>query len=694
MSIPCASSDAEQSALWDSPLILHTRVQLTETPDGRYIVADPDTSHYFACDAQTFSVLKQLQQGSTLRQLKAHSDDVDVPWAQVTRFLETLVQHRLFAGMQPQVQATAGWRRWRQPLAMKFALINPQPLLHALGGVSRVVLSKSSLFLLAGLTVLCLLMIPMQWEALSAHWESRFFTLSNGASAVLAYLLLKLLHELGHGLAMVRFGGSVKEAGIYFMVLMPLPYIDTSASYLFSRSQRVLVGCAGMLVEFSVALLAFLIWTVQPVGWGKDFLFNLLVTGTVSTLVFNLNPLMKFDGYYILSDMLGIHNLNTRARDQLLGKLQHIMLGVSRKVGQTADRYLWLYALLALPYRLMITLFIAWYLLDKFFVVGVLLACWALLSMCLMPGLRNARGVWRTAALQGKRLRLCVSAAGVLLTVYIVLAVVPLQLSSHHRGVGVPAPQNQLRAGIEGFIAEQSAVSGASLQQGDRILILHNADLMTEWTQAHAKLKEFQALLSQVLLQDPLAVAKWKEQIRLQEQRIGELQGAIERLTLAAPVAGVLSWSEEAVPGRFVARGDLLGHVVAPGWVRVKTVVREHEVDKIQTSLRAVQIKFSVVPDAEYPARLISVTPAVTSSLPSKLLGSMAGGDILVDERNADGLTALESVFVVEIEVQTFTPAMLPGTAVVRFQYESMPVLNYLWADIYNKALQKLDWLL
>ena len=135
-----------------------------------------------------------------------------------------------------------------------------------------------------------------QWSALSVHWEARFLDPGNLLSLWLLYPLVKGLHELGHGFATRHWGGEVHEMGVMLLVFTPVPYVDASASSAFpSRNQRMVVAAAGIMVELLLTGVALLLWSYSDPGLLRDLCFNVLVIGGVSTLLFNGNPLLRFD---------------------------------------------------------------------------------------------------------------------------------------------------------------------------------------------------------------------------------------------------------------------------------------------------------------------------------------------------------------------------------------------------------------
>lgn len=132
--------------------------------------------------------------------------------------------------------------------------------------------------------------------------------------AWLLYPLIKLVHETSHGLAVQRWGGAVREAGASLLVLMPVPYVNASAANAFRhRYQRALVSAAGVMSELALAALAMLAWQWLQPSLARDVALLVMVTGLMSTLLVNGNPLLRFDGYYLLCDALDLRNLASRS---------------------------------------------------------------------------------------------------------------------------------------------------------------------------------------------------------------------------------------------------------------------------------------------------------------------------------------------------------------------------------------------
>jgi putative peptide zinc metalloprotease protein len=140
------------------------------------------------------------------------------------------------------------------------------------------------------------------WSELTENVTDRLLATENLLLLSLVFPIVKVLHELGHGYATKVYGGAVHELGVLFLMGMPTPYVDASASSsLRSKYRRALVGAGGMIVECFVAALAFYGWLLMEPGAVRTFCFNVVAVAGISTIVFNGNPLMRYDGYYIYS---------------------------------------------------------------------------------------------------------------------------------------------------------------------------------------------------------------------------------------------------------------------------------------------------------------------------------------------------------------------------------------------------------
>ena len=205
------------------------------------------------------------------------------------------------------------------PMAIRIPLFDPDRWLERWMPWFR------PLFGVTGAVVWCVV-VGMAAFSAAAHWPELTQDLSDRVLApqnlVLLWLtfpVIKLFHEFGHACATKAWGGEVHEMGLMLLVLMPVPYVDASAATAFREThRRAIVGAAGMIVEVFIASLALFLWLEVEPGITRAVLYNIMLIAGVSTVMFNGNPLLRYDGYYILSDVTQIPNLRARAQQYLV----------------------------------------------------------------------------------------------------------------------------------------------------------------------------------------------------------------------------------------------------------------------------------------------------------------------------------------------------------------------------------------
>jgi len=191
-------------------------------------------------------------------------------------------------------------------------------------------------------------------------------------------VFIKALHELGHALTCRYYGGEVHVMGVMLLVFTPLPYMDATSSWSFrSRWQRAFVGAAGMITELFIAALAVFVWAVTGPGVIHSLAYNMMFVASLSTIIFNANPLLKFDGYYILSDLADLPNLYTRSRKQWAYLSEKYLYGVKNTIAvadsDTEATWLTLYGALSGVYRILVFAGIIMFVADKYLLLGILM---------------------------------------------------------------------------------------------------------------------------------------------------------------------------------------------------------------------------------------------------------------------------------------------------------------------------------
>ncbi|WP_235936022.1 M50 family metallopeptidase [Devosia aurantiaca] len=218
--------------------------------------------------------------------------------------------------------------RVRNPLALRLPLFDPDKFLTATMPFVRPLFTVWAFLGWLALVGTGIFLAVLHWAELTDAGSEQLFSLQNIVFIAAIYPLIKALHEAGHAYATKAFGGAVHEVGIMMLILIPAPYVDaTSATAFREKWKRVVVSGAGIMVEFSLAAVAMIFWVNAEPGFARAAAFNIMLIGGVSTLLFNGNPLLRFDAYYIMADLIEVPNLGARANKYFWYLVQRYFLG-------------------------------------------------------------------------------------------------------------------------------------------------------------------------------------------------------------------------------------------------------------------------------------------------------------------------------------------------------------------------------
>jgi putative peptide zinc metalloprotease protein len=562
------------------------------------------------------------------------------------------------------------------PLAWRLPLFDPTRWLARLRPLQRLVFTRTALGLwlaaVASLVVLALLNAPL----LAAHARS---ALASPHQAVLALVLMvpvKALHELAHGLAVRRRGGAVRSAGITLMMGMPLPWVDASAAAGFARRHdRILVGAAGMMSELALAAIALPAWLwlhARGDGWLADALFATLAITGVSTLLFNANPLQRFDGYFLLVDAFELPNLASRSRQWWLALLRRRLLQAAAgqeevlPVARGETPWLAAYAPLAWLYSLVLstaaTFWLAGLWLPLGLAGGALLAAQALRApVALARDLRRAALAQRSGARRWRRSMAwsALAAAAVLFA--------PWPQRTIVQGVVWPADAAQLRAGEDGFVESVAVADGEVVAAGDVVLRLANPALAAQVERQAARVASLEATAVDAQLADDapapgVGAGDARAELAAAQSELDRLQERVAGLVVRAQVAGRVALGPVAdLPGRFFHRGALVGQVQTSAPPTVRLAWRQADLDDLgpaAAAARRATVQLASSPGVRWPAVVARDGAGAVGRLPSAALSDHHGGPVATDPKDADDLRPLEPVVLVDVRL---APEAGPG---------------------------------
>lgn len=592
-------------------------------------------------------------------------------------------------------------KRWQtrllSPFAIQIPLVDPEAFLARVEPWLRPLLGPVGAVLWLAVVLPATVLAGMHFAELSDAALERAMEPQNLFLVWLVFPVLKSLHELGHAVATKTFGGEVHDMGIILLVLTPVPYVDASAaSALRQRRQRMLVGAAGMLVEVFCAALALYVWLAAEPGIVRTVAWNVVLVGSVSTLLFNANPLLRYDGYYIFADWLEVPNLRQRASDYVRFLVERHAFGLRQAAAPdaTGSERAWfvLYAAASFVYRTLVVFAILLLVLSKWFYAGVILGMVGAVAWAGKPVVQGARALFTGAKLRPVRRRaLLVSGAAVALAL-IVVAVMPFPLRTRTEGVVWIPEEAFVRAGEEGFVSRVVAAPGSFVAPGDLLIALEDPVVATERLVSEAQVREVEAERASRQWVDRTEAALLEEQLAFARDRRAHARRRAEGLEIRAHASGTFVLPRAAdLPGRFVKRGELLGHVIDLGRLTIRTIVSQDDAGLVQHRTRRVEVRLAEAVAERRGAQLVRVVPGASAELPSLALGAAGGGAVATDPRDTHGVRALQRSFQVDLELPAHERFVNVGEHVyVRFDHGSEPLFTQGWRRLRQLFLARL----
>lgn len=584
------------------------------------------------------------------------------------------------------------------PLSIRVPLIDPDRFLTRLvafapQGLGRWLLPLWLLLVGSGVFVAI-----THWNELAGDLTARVFTAENMLLLWLAFPVLKGIHELGHGLAIKAFGGSCREMGLMFLLFVPIPYVDASAATAFpDRRKRMIVGLAGMMIEMAVAAIAIWLWSSASPGVGKAALHQVVVLASVTTLMFNANPLLRFDGYYVLADWLEIPNLGTKANRHF----GHLLLCHVFRVGDrftplhlTPREAPWLlgYAIGSFVYRMFVAVLIVMTVASFFFFVGVLLALWAVWTMVLQPLFKQLRFLATDSVLDGRRQQAVAITTVFSAVVLLMLVVVPAPSWTNTEGVIWMPEQARVRSPHPCFAGAVVAVPGAPVAAGDALLRCSDESLDARRGQVLGRVQELEARLALASTEDRVQSGIVAAELAYFRDLLTDIDTRIGHMTVRAEHAGTFVMDAPSdFPGRYFERGEVLGYVLDPAAFSLLTVVPQGEVDLVRSRTTHVELRSVDRVRDLLPATIVREVPAATRDLPSLALSLQGGGRIGLDPSGGSNeVRALTPLFQFEIRFSgVHKPQTLGNRVYVRFVHLAEPLATQWYRSVRQVFLKR-----
>lgn len=675
-----------------------------------FLLQDETSGRYLRCDALAQAIIRQLNGELSLQEIlernnrtpafrELRSDDIIAVFSRLHAselLTNTLpISTALALERYSHLESQARRKRWSNPFAIKFPLLDPDRHLSRLIPIGQLIFSRIGLIFWLALLALGSINALNNREELKADIGAWQFSTSDALVLWLAYPLLKALHEFGHALAIKVFGGEVHETGISLLVLVPVPYVDASASLGFrSKYRRIVVSAAGIMIETALAAVAVSLWTVVENGIIRDTLLALAILGSMSTILYNANPLMRFDGYHVLEDLIEIPDLARRSVSYWKYLFQHYALTLdaikSPVTARGERRWFLIYGLSSPLYRLTVLLGIAYYLSSQFFIVGVILASWVVWNYLIKQLLNAICFLLASKEVDRQRPRAQLLLA-IMATTIAALLLLRVPLITRTEGIVWPANGGQLISPSNAFIVEVFTVNGESVFAGQPVMQLKSPALQTRFDVINAKLKEARLQQSIDVERSRARGAIAEEQVDVLEAERDDLASRLTALTLLSPVNGVFTQhNPHYLPGRFAHDGELLGYVRSRNDTPVvRAVVAQRDAGHLNKDLLGAEVMLSSRSASAISASLIRDYPSGTRQLPSRALDQSGGGSLTVQHNDGEGLISTEEFFQLDLKLDLHNDWSRLGERVyVRLNHGSQALWRIIWTRLQQLFLR------
>jgi putative peptide zinc metalloprotease protein len=507
-------------------------------------------------------------------------------------------------------------------------------------------------------------------------------------------ILIKVCHEFGHAFMCKKYDGEVHKMGIMLMLFTPIPFIDASSSWAFpSKWRRILVGSAGMIIELFIASIAVFVWANTGDGLIHSMAYNLIFIASVTTLLFNGNPLLRYDGYYILSDLLEIPNLTSRSIQQLryYGERYILRLKKLKPVANNLKEATWLtiYGITSFIYRIVVFTGIILFVANQFLILGIIMAIICIVSWGFAPLFRFINYLSTSPKLERNRIQAITNTVFAICSIFILLGAIPFPHYFHAPGVLKAKEFSQVSNDYPGFFSETFADSGTYVTAGQPLFRIRNETLNYDLRTAIAKLKEMEAVYLNALNEETENIAPIESQIEVIKDQIAYYKTRQNLLTVKAPHTGIWIAPElEKYEGMWSARGEPIGTIINTDSFYFSSIVSQNDVSRLfSDTIRSARIR--LVGESEYIISTNSqkMIPAEQSKLPSAALGFSGGGDISVS--SSDIMQTNEPFFEVRSDLISIPEVVETHgrTGRIRFSLKPKPILKQWWRS-FKQLLQ------
>jgi len=581
-------------------------------------------------------------------------------------------------------------------LFFRVPLFQPHRFLNATTPFLSFLFKKISWGIIAAIGLIGLFFAARQWDQFLATFMY-FFTPEGFVFYALTLTLIKTVHELGHAYTAHHFGARVPIIGLAFLVMFPVLYTDTTDAWrLTSRRERVLIDAGGMIAELGIAAIAIFLWSFLPDGPARSAAFFAATTSWVLSLMVNLNPCMRFDGYYLLADLFGLQNMQARGFELGRWKLRETLFGLGKtKPFTTSPRKefgLLTYAYLTWVYRLFLFIGIA-LLIHHIFpkAIGIVLFTAEIIFFIIMPIWRELKEWWtlRITIITSRRGRRTFAlSCGALIFFFL-----PWQTRISAPALLHPALHTEIFPVSPARIDRLHVTSGDSVTQGERLVSLTSDALTFEHAQSRERLKLLTAQINRrgSNLQERRWGATLDDRYRAEKIKLQAIEDELAQLTIYAPHDGIVTeLSQQLHEGRYIGTADRLMRLVSTAPQSLIALPKEIEASRLRENASFIFISDEVTA-AKIKGKLTSIAPTSEAVISDTVLTSIAKGPLAVNVDKDGQLIANSPVFKVRGRIEAEAELIRPHRGIAKIEARPQSPASALWRSVIRVLIRETD---
>ncbi len=696
-----------------------------------WTVKDPLTLKYYRFEDEEFAILSMLDGQASIDAIRERFERDYAPQrlsaAQLQHLLTMLHRSNLLvadAGGQGSELLKRDRTRIRKQwlstaanfLAIRFRGVDPDQLLDWLNARLGWIFSLPAAAAALALMMAAALLVAAELDTFRSRLPTfeAFFAAQNWFWMAVTLCATKVLHEFGHGLACKRFGGKCHEMGVMLLVFTPCLYCNVSDAWMIpSKWRRAAIGAAGMYVELVLASLCTFLWWLSEPGLFHHLCLNVMFVSSVSTLLFNANPLMRFDGYYILSDLIEIPNLRQKSAAVIQRKLGAWLLGLRQRPDPFLPvRRRWLFATYSIAsciYGWLVSFSIFWFfyrVLEPYGlkIVGQLLGLAMIGSLVVLPLVRLTRFLLEPARPQDvNKMRAFVS-FGVIGLIAAVVLCVPLPYYVAATFEMQPRDAASVYVEMPGELKTIHLATGAAAA-GQPIAELIDIDARLAVQRQHSQRAEIVARIESIRQRAHtddsalLELAHTEEALAALNKQIVRLEEDLAKLTIRAPTAGnivpppsrqqpeksrmqLVSWSGRPLDprnvGAYLEASTLVCRVAQVGKLEAILAIDQEELDFVRAG-QAVDLLLSSRPGEKWPGQIEHIAEQNMEAAPTRM-ASRAGGQLATRADQSGVERLLSVVYQASVPLDDASGQVIVGaTGLARIHAGYQPLWQRLW---------------